>query len=96
MALMYNSQGMLQAATDLKTSASNLDRILNQEIIASVNKAKEAYQSETAEQLYAAFEKIKAQFPDFLDCVNNCSRYLSETVAPAYQRLENEAASKVA
>ena len=83
----------------LKTSIvvqSSGREITDKEIIASVNKAKEAYQSETAEQLYAAFEKIKAQFPDFLDCVNNCSRYLSETVAPAYQRLENEAASKVA
>ena len=95
MALKYNSVGMLQAAEDLKTAASNLDTILNQDLVASVGKAKNAYQSETAEELYLTFDKIKEKFPSFLEAVNNCSRYLSETVAPAYQKLENEAVSKV-
>ena len=95
MALMYNSNGMLQASQNLKTSATKLESIFK-ELEAAVDKAEQVYQSETATQLYTTFDKIKAQFPDFLDCVNNCSRYLSDTVAPAYQRLENEAASKVA
>ena len=95
MALKYNSQGMQEAATSLTNSAKKLQDIFKA-LEDDVKKAKQYYESDTATELYATFDKIKAQFPDFVDCVNNCSRYLSDTVAPAYQRLENEAASKVA
>ena len=56
---------------------------------------KNVYDSETASELYAAFDKMKAKFPDFIKSVTDCSNYLSNTVAPAYEKVETTASSKI-
>ena len=95
MALTFNSKGCKDAANDLTSAANKLDTILNNELNGIISKVKGIYDSETADELYAAFDKMKAKFPSFINSVNNCSKYLKDTVAPAYEDLERKAASKI-
>lgn len=95
MAMTFSSQGCKVAANDLNKAANTLDTLLNSDLTGVINKVKTVYDSETASQLYAAFEKMKARFPDFIKSVTDCSNYLTKTVAPAYEQLEATAASKI-
>lgn len=95
MALTFNSQGCRDAAGSLKTSANTLDNLLNSTLSAAISRAKSIYEGDAANELYAAFDKLKAKFPDFIESVNACSSYLSDRVAPAYEKLESTIASKV-
>lgn len=95
MALTFSSKGCNEAANDLTSAANKLDSLLNTDLNGIISKVKGAYESETADELYAAFDKMKAKFPSFINSVNNCSKYLKETVAPAYEELERKAASKI-
>ena len=95
MAMTFSSQGCRQAAADLNKSANTLDIILNSELTGIISRVKDAYNSETAEELYAAFDRMKSKFPDFISSVTDCSRYLTDTVAPAYEKLESTASSKI-
>ena len=95
MAMTFSSQGCRAAANDLNNSARTLDTILNNELAGIINKVKTVYDSETASELYAAFDKMKAKFPDFIKSVTDCSNYLSNTVAPAYEKVESTASSKI-
>jgi len=95
MAMTFNSQGCRVAAQDLTKAARNLDMLLNSELTSVINKVKSAYDSETASELYAAFDKMKAKFPDFIQSVSECSNYLENVVAPAYETLEKTASSKI-
>ena len=95
MALTFSSKGCNEAANDLTSAANKLDSLLNNDLNGIINRVKCAYESETADELYAAFDKMKKKFPDFINSVNNCSKYLKDTVAPAYEELERKAASKI-
>ena len=95
MAMTFSSQGCRAAANDLTKSANTLDTLLNSDLAGIINKVRGAYESETADELYAAFEKMKAKFPDFIKSVTDCSNYLSNTVAPAYEKVEATASSKI-
>ena len=95
MAMTFSSKGCIDAANQLRNSAKNLDRILNTDLTTTINSTKEVYRSETADELYAFFDKMKAKFPDFIQAINSCSNYLSNTVAPAYEKLEATATSKI-
>ena len=95
MAMTFSSKGCREAANDLTKAASALDQILNQDLTSTIGSVKRVYDSETASQLYAAFDKMKAKFPDFIKSVTDCSNYLNNTVAPAYEKLEATAASKI-
>lgn len=95
MAMTFNSAGCREAATNLSKSAQTLDTILNTDLTAIINNVKKNYDSETAQELYAAFDKMKARFPEFIKSVTDCSNYLSNTVAPAYEKLEATASSKI-
>lgn len=95
MAMTFSSQGCRTAANDLNSSAKNLDNILNTELTGIIGKVRGIYSSETADQLYAAFDQVKAKFPDFIKSVTDCSKYLNDTVAPAYEKVESTAASKI-
>ena len=53
------------------------------------------YQSDASAQIVEAFNKVKAAGPAFQDAINQCSKYLTDTVAPAYEKLESSAKSKV-
>lgn len=95
MAMTFSSQGCRSAANELTKSAKALDTLLNSDLTGVINKVKNVYDSETASELYAAFDKMKAKFPDFIKSVTDCSNYLSNTVAPAYEKLEATASSKI-
>lgn len=95
MAMTFSSVGCRDAANDLTKAANTLDTILNSDLTGIINKVKDVYDSETASELYAAFDKMKAKFPDFIKSVTDCSNYLSNTVAPAYEKVESTASSKI-
>ena len=95
MAMTFSSQGCRTAAGDLTKAANSLDTLLNSDLTGIINKVKNVYDSETASELYAAFDKMKAKFPDFIKSVSDCSNYLSNVVAPAYEKVENTASSKI-
>ena len=95
MAMTFSSQGCRQAASDLSKSAGVLDTILNTDLNAIIGRVKSAYDSETARELYAAYDKMKAKFPDFINAIKECSDYLTNTVAPAYEKVEATASSKI-
>ena len=95
MAMTFSSQGCRAAASDLTKSANTLDSLLNSDLTGVINKVKNVYDSETASELYAAFDKMKAKFPDFIKSVTDCSNYLNNTVAPAYEKVEATASSKI-
>lgn len=95
MTMTFSSQGCKVAAADLTKAANTIDNLLNGDLTGIINKVKTVYDSETARELYAAFDKMKAKFPDFIKSVNDCSKYLSNTVAPAYEKVESTASSKI-
>ena len=95
MAMTFSSQGCRSAAAELKQSATTLETILNTDLTAIITNVKKVYTSETASELYAAFDKMKAKFPDFIKSVTDCSNYLNNTVAPAYEKVEKTASSKI-
>ncbi len=95
MAVTFSSQGCKQASSDLSGSANTLNTVLNQDLTNIIGQVKGVYDSETARQLYAAFDKMKEKFPDFIDAITDCSNYLENVVAPAYEKIESEAASKI-
>ena len=95
MAMTFSSQGCKSAADDLNKSANKLSDILNSRLTGKFNQIRQVYQSEAAEDVYAAFNKMKQEFPNFIKSVDECSKYLSETVAPTYEKLEKAVSSKV-
>ncbi len=95
MAMTFSSQGCRQAANDLNKSANTLDSLLNGDLTNIISRVKNIYDSETASELYAAFDKMKSKFPDFIKSVTDCSNYLTNTVAPAYEKVESTASSKI-
>lgn len=95
MAVTFSSAGCIEAANELKNIASKIDTILNNDLTGAIGRVKGAYQSASAEELYAAFEKVKAKFPEFVEAVNACANYLNDRVAPAYVKLESTVASKL-
>lgn len=95
MAMTFSSQGCRAAANDLTSSSNTLDTLLNSELTGIIGKVRGVYESETANELYAAFDKMKAKFPDFIKSVTDCSNYLENTVAPAYEKVESTASSKI-
>ena len=95
MPVKFNSQGCRTAANDLTKSAERLDTLLNSELDHIVTTLKQSYQSDTADKLYEAYEKMKSKFPEFVKSVADCSNYLNNTVAPAYEKIESTAASKI-
>lgn len=95
MAMTFSSEGCMAAANDLMQASNKLDVILSTDITNAINNVRGIYQSDTAEQLYAAFDKVKDKFPEFIQSVSDCSKYLSDTVAPAYKKVETTAAGKL-
>lgn len=95
MAMTFSSQGCREAANNLNSSAKNLDSLLNSELTNIIEKVKTVYDSESAQELYDAFAKMKAKFPEFIKSVNDCSNYLTNKVAPAYEKLESTVSSKI-
>ena len=75
-------------------AAGNINENLLIKVLESIINRKD-YDEELKYELYAAFDKMKAKFPDFIKSVTDCSNYLSNTVAPAYEKVEATASSKI-
>lgn len=95
MAMTFSSQGCRTAAGELTKAADTIDRILNTDLNSAISKVRNSYDSETAQELYAAYDQMKAKFPEFIKSVSDCSNYLENTVAPAYENIEKTAAGKI-
>ncbi len=94
MAFKFTSAECATAASELNTSAANIGTLIETfgELIGSVQSN---YQSDASAQIVEAFNKVKSVGPAFQDSINQCSKYLTDTVAPAYEKLESSAKSKV-
>lgn len=94
MAFKFTSADCSTAANELNSSATNIGQYIERlgELIASVQGN---YQSDASEQIASAFNKVKSVGPAFQDAISQCSKYLTDTVAPAYEKLESSAKSKV-
>ena len=95
MALTFSFEGCKTAASDLNSAATKIGTILNEDLANAMAKVKSGYESNTATELYAFYDKMKAQFPGFINAVKNCSTYLSDVVAPSYEKVETTASSKI-
>lgn len=95
MALTFSSKGCITAADELTAAKNKLDALLNQDLNDIMKNVKNAYQSEGANDVYYAFDKVKEKFPQFIQSVDECSKYLRETVAKAYEDLEAKISSNV-
>lgn len=94
MAFKFTSADCQSAATQLNTSSANIGTLIEKfgELIGSVAGN---YESDASEQIVAAFNKVKESGPAFQEAVTSCAKYLTDTVAPAYEKLESTAKSKV-
>ena len=94
MAFKFTTADCTTAANELNTSASNIGQLIDQfsELIGSVQGN---YQSDASAQIVEAFNKVIEAGPAFQDSIRQCSKYLTDTVAPAYEKLESSAKSKV-
>lgn len=95
MALTFSSKGCITAADELTAAKNKLDALLNQDLNDIMKNVKNAYQSEGANDVYYAFDKVKEKFPQFIQSVDECSKYLRKVVAPAYEKLEAKISSNV-
>lgn len=90
MGFSFTSQGCLTAAESILKSADKIAELLE-----SFEQAKQSimsnYSSEAASAIETAFTKIQNNGPEFHDAVEQCSKYLSEVVAPNYAALEKKA-----
>ncbi len=95
MALTFTSEGARKAAGALSTSAKNIENMIGifEELIGKVNSI---YESEASAAVIESFNKVKDKGPEFQEAISACSKYLSETVAPAYEKVEKNAEETVA
>ena len=93
MALTFSSVGCKTAADELTAAKTQLTRILYEDLNSIMENVKKAYQSEGANEVYSAYDKVKAKFPEFITSVDDCIVYLKEVVAPAYEQLESKISS---
>ena len=75
------------AATELTNSAARIEEIVN-DFETEINSVNQNYQSESATAIIESINKVKNKIPA-------CSKYLTETVKPAYQNLEAQARQQV-
>ncbi|MBQ4583394.1 MAG: hypothetical protein IJA94_00660 [Bacilli bacterium] len=93
--MKFSSEGCDRAAGDLNTAATNLDRIINNDLENVMNNIKGIYESPAAEEMYSVHTNMKNSFKDFEEAVRSCSKYLTEVVKPAYEGIEKAAQSKI-
>ena len=91
----FNSQRCRDLFNKLNNSKNKLNDLFEGELEAAIKNAMASYESETAQEIFASFNELKAKLPTFLDKINNCAIYLPDVVAPAYEEAERKAASKL-
>lgn len=82
------------AATELTNSAARIEEIVN-DFETEINSVNQNYQSESATAIIESINKVKNKIPAFKEEISECSKYLTETVKPAYQNLEAQAKQQV-
>lgn len=94
MAFTFTSTDCKTAASSLNDSVTHVGEMITklEDLIYSVAKN---YESEASRDIVASFNKVKEHGPEFQQAVAQCSKYLVETVAPAYEKLESTAQSKI-
>lgn len=92
--ILVDSNSIYNAAESLKKSANKIDGLLGdfEDLIQQVSNN---YASETSTKVQNSFNKVKENGPEFKKAIDECSKYLSETVAPSYEKVENDAAEVV-
>lgn len=95
MALTFSSKGCITAADELTTAKNKLDALLNTDLVNIMNGVSRVYESEASADVMNAFKKVKDKFPQFIQSVDECSKYLRETVGPAYEKLEQKISQNV-
>ncbi len=94
MAFTFTSDGARKAATNLDDSANKIEELLDR-LDNLTRRVKDNYDSEASQEILNSLEKLKSKGPEFKEAVSNCSHYLRDTVAPSYEKVENEAELRV-
>ncbi len=94
MAFKFTSGECNLAASSLQNSASKVGELL-EEFGDLINSVSDNYHSDASNQIVDAFNNIKSRGPAFEQAITDCAKYLTDTVAPAYEKLETTAKSKV-
>ena len=94
MAFKFTSSDCNSAANEMMNSSQNIGSMFD-DLGRVINSVAGNYQSDASNQITEAFNKAKGKLPAFQDAVRDCSKYLTETVAPAYEKLEATAKAKV-
>ena len=94
MAFKVTSEECTSAAQSLENSAKKIEELVNtfDEELQSVQLN---YESQASSDIAESYNKVKEFIPEFKAAISECSKYLINTVAPAYQKVEQDAQSKV-
>lgn len=92
--LLAKSENIYAAAESLQKSANHIDKLLN-DFENLKRQVGMNYESESATKVLNSFEKVKQNGPEFRKAVEECSKYLSDTVAPNYEAVEKSTADSV-
>jgi len=95
MEMIWNADGCKRVSSQLNESANKLMGLITSELEQSINMAKNAYSSASADEIIRTLKQLQGKGPDFINAVKRCSAYLSSTVAPAYEAAERKAANSV-
>lgn len=90
----FTSADCSLAATNLNNSAQKIGELL-EDFSTLINSVSNNYQSDASTEITASFNKVKARGPEFQEAIISCAKYLTDTVAPAYEKLEETAKSKI-
>ena len=91
----FDSRRCRDYSEQLRSAKNKLNGLFEGDMESAVNAARNAYESETADEIFNSFNELKTKLPDFIKKLDNCSVYLSDVVAPAYEEAERKAASKL-
>lgn len=95
MNMTFSPEDCARIAGDLNASSGKLNTILNEDLVGSINRARANYSSQSAEELYAAFEKVRSKFPEFIEAIQECSRHLTEDVGAYVSKVETDLSSSI-
>lgn len=94
MAFKFTSSDCYTAAEQLNNSSAKIGELL-ENFGNLINSVANNYQSDASTQIVEAFNKVKNNGPAFQQAIMDCSNYLTNEVAPSYERLESTAKSKI-
>jgi len=89
MALQYTTEGLSSAAENLVVSAKKINELTTSfdEVSTFI---RNNYSSDDAAKLISAFDKVNGKGPDFEAAVSEFAKYITDTVIPAYSKVEQK------